>query len=56
MLIENIFICTNYSQSAGGARRRDGGFVRQEGNIYRLSNQSDDGENNTWNGNSTQQM
>ncbi|XP_023220420.1 UBX domain-containing protein 4-like isoform X1 [Centruroides sculpturatus] len=29
----------------------------QEGNIYRLTNrQADDDENNTWNGNSTQQM
>ena len=44
------------SSHTGGARRRDAGFVRREGNIYRLSNQSDDGENNTWNGNSTQQM
>jgi len=44
------------SSHADGARRRDAGFVRREGNIYRLSNQGEDGENNTWNGNSTQQM
>lgn len=43
-------------QPAGGARQRNQGFVRQDGNIYRMNNQSDDGENNTWNGNSTQQM
>lgn len=31
--------------------------IYQEGNVYRLTNrQADDDENNTWNGNSTQQM
>ena len=30
--------------------------VRRDGNIARLGNISDDEENNTWNGNSTQQQ
>ena len=38
-------------------RQRRGAGVRTEGNIARLSsNDSDDDETNTWNGNSTQQM
>lgn len=44
------------NQPTDGVQRRGGGFVRREGNVYRLNNQNDDGENNTWNGNSTQQM
>lgn len=45
-----------------GARRRTPGTqttaIRREGNIHRLTDRrdSDDDENNTWNGNSTQQM
>ena len=37
------------------AKRRSTG-VRTDGNIARLSADDDDDENNTWNGNSTQQM
>lgn len=37
-------------------RRRESPFAKREGNIFRINNQSDDDENNTWNGNSTQQM
>ncbi|GBM96999.1 UBX domain-containing protein 4 [Araneus ventricosus] len=36
--------------------RRESPFAKREGNIFRINNQSDDDENNTWNGNSTQQM
>ena len=36
-------------------KRRTGG-IRTEGNIARLSAEDSDDENNTWNGNSTQQM
>jgi hypothetical protein len=45
-----------------GARRRiptaETTAIRREGNIHRLTNHRDldDDENNTWNGNSTQQM
>ncbi|KAG8187705.1 hypothetical protein JTE90_000171 [Oedothorax gibbosus] len=35
---------------------RPSSFAKREGNIFRINNQSDDDENNTWNGNSTQQM
>ncbi|XP_042909708.1 UBX domain-containing protein 4 [Parasteatoda tepidariorum] len=37
-------------------RRRESPFAKREGNVFRINNQSDDDENNTWNGNSTQQM
>ena len=30
--------------------------IKTDGNIARLSNNDDDDENSTWNGNSTQQM
>ena len=37
--------------------RRGEARFRQQGNIHRLQNDGeDDDENNTWNGNSTQQM
>ncbi|GIY58880.1 UBX domain-containing protein 4 [Caerostris extrusa] len=36
--------------------RKESPFAKREGNIFRINNQSDDDENNTWNGNSTQQM
>lgn len=50
------------TQSPTGARRRtptaETSAIRREGNIHRLTNRQDpdDDENNTWNGNSTQQM
>ncbi|GFG39735.1 hypothetical protein Cfor_08759 [Coptotermes formosanus] len=50
------------TQSATGARRRTPSTqatgIRREGNIHRLTDRRDpdDDENNTWNGNSTQQM
>lgn len=47
---------TENSNNQSGVRRRDTSFLRRDGNIYRINNQSDDDENNTWNGNSTQQM
>ncbi|XP_054724411.1 UBX domain-containing protein 4-like isoform X1 [Uloborus diversus] len=37
-------------------RRREPTIYRRDGNIFRLNNQSDDEENSTYNGNSTQQM
>ncbi|KFM73302.1 UBX domain-containing protein 4, partial [Stegodyphus mimosarum] len=37
-------------------RRREPTFYKREGNVFRINNQSDEDENNTWNGNSTQQM
>ena len=44
-------------RGGAAAGQRSGGSVRQQGNIGRLRNgQDDDDENNTWNGNSTQQM
>ncbi|GFU80121.1 hypothetical protein TNCV_580011 [Trichonephila clavipes] len=36
--------------------QKESPFAKREGNIFRINNQSDDDENNTWNGNSTQQM
>jgi len=43
--------------TSSNVRQRRGAGVRTEGNIARLSsNDSDDDETNTWNGNSTQQM
>ncbi|XP_041988119.1 UBX domain-containing protein 4 [Aricia agestis] len=45
--------------AAGGAGERGGagaGGVRRRGNVHRLAGDRDDDENNTWNGNSTQQM
>ncbi|PNF22902.1 UBX domain-containing protein 4 [Cryptotermes secundus] len=50
------------TQNPTGARRRtptaETTAIRREGNIHRLTNRNDpdDDENNTWNGNSTQQM
>ena len=44
-----------FDSSYRSAKRRSAG-VRTEGNIARLSADDDDDENNTWNGNSTQQM
>jgi chemotaxis protein histidine kinase CheA len=50
------------TQNPTGARRRTPGaqtaVIRREGNIHRLTDRHDpdDDENNTWNGNSTQQM
>lgn len=50
------------TQSSTGARRRTPStqttVIRREGNIHRLTDRHDpdDDENNTWNGNSTQQM
>ncbi|XP_063217752.1 UBX domain-containing protein 4 isoform X2 [Bacillus rossius redtenbacheri] len=48
------------STSQQNLRRRNvrESAIRREGNVHRLSNQQDssDDENNTWNGNSTQQM
>ena len=38
-----------------GPQRRGAG-IKTDGNIARLSADDDDDENNTWNGNSTQQM
>lgn len=51
----------NQNRAASAAKqpsqRKDQGFYRQDGNIFRLSGQqNDDDDNNTWNGNSTQQM
>ncbi|XP_018328807.1 UBX domain-containing protein 4 [Agrilus planipennis] len=45
-------VVNKHSSGAG-----KGSFVRREGNIHRLVDKKDkDDENNTWNGNSTQQM
>ncbi|XP_032682425.1 UBX domain-containing protein 4 [Odontomachus brunneus] len=51
----------NVAQSSGLFRRylgnREGTTIRAQGNIHRLHSDGDDNdENNTWNGNSTQQM
>lgn len=46
---------TNQQRPATAYGRRENRLNR-EGNIYRLHNSNDDDENNTWNGNSTQQM
>ncbi|GLH00893.1 UBX domain-containing protein 4 [Gryllus bimaculatus] len=47
-------------RNQSNVRRRipSSSVVQREGNVYRLSNRQDDSEdeNNTWNGNSTQQM
>lgn len=44
-----------FSHRAYGSRGES--RLRREGNIHRLTNpDDDDDENNTWNGNSTQQM
>lgn len=53
---------TSPSQQPNASVRRrvpqgEGATFRQEGGVYRFSNEDDeDDENNTWNGNSTQQM
>ena len=61
--LENQFekyVFVYFLQSSQVRRRTPGSDVsasRQEGNIHRLvSSQDNDDENNTWNGNSTQQM
>jgi hypothetical protein len=42
------------SSEPSGVRQR--WRSEQEGNVHRMKTEDDDGENNTWNGNSTQQQ
>ena len=55
------FVIIPFCLSSASVRRRvpqgEGASFRQEGGVYRFNNKDDeDDENNTWNGNSTQQM
>ena len=54
-----VFVFVFFHGSSGVRHRVPGGVssVKKEGGIHRLHNRDDeDDDNNTWNGNSTQQM
>ena len=51
----SFIIIFSFFHSNRGPQRRGAG-IKTDGNIARLSADDDDDENNTWNGNSTQQM